>query len=276
MKLISWNVARRKGKANAQCEYLASFNPDIVALQEVTPSTIDLLSEGLSAFGLENSVCSISAHVDNTMSENRSYGVLIASRFPVKETKQATTPWREKTLSTAVQVDDQWIDVHTAYIPPGSSNGWVKIETIEGIVVRVLQPSQNSKILCGDFNCPQLELEDGTIITWGQKVHKDGSVRIPKRWRGDDGSRWDNAERSLFTILADNGISDVYRLLNGYSGNGFSWAMKRKGNEFLRRYDHVFASRELKPILCDYLHEPRLNGLSDHAAILVEFDTPSY
>ena len=67
MKLISWNVARRKGKANAQCEYLASLNPDIVALQEVTPSTIDLLSEGLSAFGLENSASSINSDPNQNM-----------------------------------------------------------------------------------------------------------------------------------------------------------------------------------------------------------------
>ncbi len=58
------------------------------------------------------------------------------------------------------------IELHAAYIPPGSSHGWLKIDTLEGIFRRLAQPSTRPRILCGDFNTPQAERADGRIITW--------------------------------------------------------------------------------------------------------------
>lgn len=248
--------------------------PDVVALQEVTATTAKQLQENLSEIGLPHSLHSFQLDADTDLPKNRSLGVMIASRFPMVEMDRANVPWAEKSLSVALQLKSQTIDLHSAYIPPGSSNGWVKIETIEAVVKRVLEHSENPKILCGDFNCPQKELDDGTIITWGQELCADGPAKISNFWRGRPTIRWDDAERSLFTTLTDNGIRDVYRKLNGPKAKGYSWVLTRKGSEFRRRYDHVFATNLLKPVSCDYLHEPRLAGLSDHSPILVDFDFP--
>lgn len=246
--------------------------PDVIALQEVSPSTVEQFHRKLLDIGLTNSLHSFDLSANTNLPKNRSLGVMIASRFPIIESERANTPWAEKSLSATLQLDNQLVDLHSAYIPPGSSNGWMKIDTIEAVVERVLQPSGNLKILCGDFNCPQKELDDGTIITWGQKIGSNGSTRMSNIWQGQPVARWDDAERSLFTKLADSDIKDVYRQLNGFSADGYSWVLSRKDKKFKRRYDHVFASGKLNPNNCEYLHEPRMTGLSDHSPILVDFN----
>jgi len=55
--------------------------------------------------------------------------------------------------------------------------------------------------------------------------------------------------------------------VHGPNGDGFSWEHGSSRNRY--RYDHVFASRELRAVTCDYLHAFRLNS-SHHAAILAE------
>jgi exonuclease III len=36
------------------------------------------------------------------------------------------------------------------------------------------------------------------------------------------------------------------------------------------RLDHVIASAELEPVACDYVHDWREQGLSDHSAVWAE------
>jgi len=47
---------------------------------------------------------------------------------------------------------------------------------------------------------------------------------------------------------------------------------KGKGHRIGRRFDHVFASRDLNAVRCQYLHSLREAGLSDHSAIEVDFE----
>ena len=57
------------------------------------------------------------------------------------------------------------MEIHNTHIPPGSTNGWIKMQMLEemhsGIAARTLV----SRILCGDFNTPQHETESGDIFT---------------------------------------------------------------------------------------------------------------
>ncbi len=92
--------------------------------------------------------------------------------------------------------------------------------------------------------------------------------------RGRPGGEWDTGERQVLTGLADFDLADVYRLLHGYAPVETSWVLKQAGREVGRRFDHVFASRELLPLACEYLHDVRLSGLSDHSAIEVIFGFP--
>src|SRR5262249_13879282 len=134
------------------------------------------------------------------------------------------------------------------------------------------------RILCGDFNTPRLELDDGRIVTWGQILSTSGEIRMGRKWKSPPDQperppdRWDRAERAILEGLAEFDLPDVYRLLNGKAAGDYSWYWRAKGKRIGRRFDHVFASRQLNPVMCQYVHEWRESGMSDHSAIEVLFN----
>ena len=85
--------------------------------------------------------------------------------------------------------------------------------------------------------------------------------------------RWIRGERSVIADLREFALPDVFRELNGYEAEEFSWYWRGRERQIGRRFDHVFASHRLRPIACNYAHEGRESGRSDHSAIVVEFAT---
>jgi hypothetical protein len=74
-------------------------------------------------------------------------------------------------------------------------------------------------LLCGDFNAPQHERENGEIITWGYlKRHGDYILKY---------SRQHELELGILHGLSAYDLHDVYRRLHGYDGKrqeeGWSW-----------------------------------------------------
>jgi exonuclease III len=265
MRLISWNVAGRVKDCDKQIEALISRKPDIVALQEVRKSTVSKLREGLSNIGLEYAQDSIELAIKH----NRPYGELIACRWSIKRLSgiEKTIPFPERVLSVMVFSPGGEIEFHTAHIPPGASNGWIKIETFEGIYKHLACHSELPRILCGDFNSPQAEKPDGRVVTWGEREKKNGEILVK---RGQE--RWDSGERSVIEGLSEFDLSDIYRQLNGYSVQEYSWFMKRKEKLVNRRFDHIFASGKLNAVKCSYIKGVYETGLSDHAAIEADFE----
>lgn len=265
MRLISWNVAGRVKRCEQQVGLITSRAPDIIALQEVTTKSYSQFEYLLKEHGFNHIIESVQLASELS----RRYGELIASRFPLTKLppSEINIPYQERVLSTTIEAPTGPIELHTAHIPPGSSNGWIKIDTFEGIYNRLAMTSDVPRILCGDFNSPQFEKLDGTIVTWGQKEKPNGEVYIKRNYQ-----RWDAGERSVIEGLTEFDLPDVYRLLNGYGVQDYSWILWRKGRVISRRrFDYIFASRELKPIKCHYLHNFRESGASDHSAIEAVF-----
>jgi exonuclease III len=273
MRLLSWNLAARSARAGAQVEWLASRSPEVVALQEVRPSARAVLRAALAELGLEHQVDTFDLGQDPTVRTGpRRTGLLIASRQllePIKGLAPAA-PWPERLLSCDLQLPTGGVEVHTAHVPPGSSNGWIKVEVFEAIHVRIRRQGGRPKILCGDFNSPRAELPDGTVVTWGQRFGKDGRPVLRRSIRGQPGARWDAAERAVLCGLGEYGLRDGFRELHGYGIEAASWIPR--GASPGRRFDHVFASRPLPVRACRYHAEPRLAGLSDHCPIEADFD----
>jgi Endonuclease/Exonuclease/phosphatase family len=116
----------------------------------------------------------------------RRYGVLIASRWPLHPLPSADMPWPERLLSALIETPHGPVELHSAHVPPGASNGWRKIETLEGIYRRLACPSVAPRILCGDFNTPQEEMTDGRLISWAHaRTRTSGYRLLPSR-----GARW--------------------------------------------------------------------------------------
>jgi exonuclease III len=260
MKLISWNANRRKHVVDGQTRALLSRRPDVVALQEVTVATMPLLARGLRDGGLEHIAPSIAEPMG---SGPRTFGVLIASRLPfVAELPGLPIPWVEKSLSMLLRIGGSELEVHSVHVPPGSTNGWIKVEILEGITRGLSLSSSRHRILCGDFTTPQHETRAGEIVTWAQRI--DGNrIVLRERMRGGTGPRWDAAERG---DLAGN-LKDVFRTLHGFGVDEGSWFLTRGGKTVVRRFDHIMVPDGIGAIQCEYRHEWRLAGLSDHSAI---------
>jgi exodeoxyribonuclease-3 len=278
MRLISWNVHGRVRSLAKQSEALHQRCPDVVALQEIRPTTVAHWREQLAQSGLPYSVDSFVLQNSSLGAmRRRQYGEILASRWPLSPLPPLAfpVPWPERVLSALLQSPWGTIEVHTTGIPPGVSNGWLKVEMFEGIYTRLACPTPLARILCGDLNTPQAESADGRVTTWGQDIMPDGRARI---WKSrnkfgyiDAGTRWDAAERNVLTGLAQFDLADVFRTLHGYGVVECSWYWKAKGRCIGRRFDHVFASRRLSPVRCVYLHALREMGLSDHSPIAVDF-----
>jgi exonuclease III len=272
MKIISWNTARRVRKQKLQMDALLSRKPDVIGLQEVASRTLPLWVEGLQKEGYMHIISSFAIHDGNcNFTGPRRYGILIASRWPLEPVDQyfLKIPWHERLISVLVRSPRVNFEFHVAHIPCGASHGYLKIETFEGIY-KFLARKNNKypRILCGDFNSPQAETTSGEVITWGQKIRKDGQIKLKNGAK----KGWDAGERSIIQGLAEYDLCDTFRLRNKYESQEFSWLLYGKGKIIAsRRFDHIFASKALNPITCRYIHSFRDDLLSDHSAIEATF-----
>ncbi len=275
MKLISWNTNARSRQVGQQVAFLKRRKPDIVALQEVTPRSIPFFRAELGDMDCRFVLDSFEEHQGKIPFDGpRRYGVLIASKFPIKKIRRKgiRVPWKEKLLSVSVEGPGPNFDLHNVYVPSGASHGWIKAETLEGIFQGLSKKVPKPRILCGDFNAPKWEFPSGETVTWAQRDSADGGVVVRKRFRNGDGARWDAAERNVMRGLAEFDLPDVFRWLHGWKKQGSSWyPIRKKGKVVGRRFDHVFASPSLHAKECRYLSKARQGGLSDHAPVEVEF-----
>ena len=282
MRLISWNANGRVAATRDQVEALRERQPDTVALQEVRRTALDCLKTELSKIGLLHSVDSSSLAANSAVLVGpRQYGELIACRWPLSALPPTDfrIPWPERVLSAHLDSPSGRIEIHTTYIPVGESNGWTNTETFEGIFERLACASIHPRILCGDFNSPQKELSDGTIVTWGQEILGSGEIVMDGTWRDRTGRedtllRLDIGERNVLEALARFDLPDVFRSLHGYQVQEFSWYWKSGERRIGRRFDHIFASPQLNAVRCQYIHSFREMGLSDHSPIEADFELP--
>jgi exonuclease III len=267
-RLLSWNVANRVRALPAQLQVVLQREPHLIALQELTATTIPRWRTGLSTAGFHVVTSFDLAKDASILTNGRKYGVLIASWWPLEPLPPTDFEflWHERVLSVVVQTPWGPIECHTAHLPAGVSHGWKKIDTFNGIHKRLAVPPTRPRILCGDFNSPRLERSDGTVITWGKAIRQGGQII-----GNDPNDHWSQGEQSVITGLARYDLPDIFRLLNGYSIQEQSWVRQIWGKEHGRRFDHIFASCDLKPQICHYLHEYRKRGLSDHSPIEADF-----
>jgi exonuclease III len=274
-KVISWNLAGRVRRIPQQIEMLASREPDLVALQEVRRPGLSRLRTLLADGGMIHQADSFElAPCPALLTGPRRYGLLIASRFSIRpwEPGRFHVPWPERILSVNIETPCRPLEMHTTHIPPGVTNGWIKIEMLERLYRGLAHASTTPRFLCGDFNTPQLERSTGEVVPWGQRLNSKGVAVIRKHLRDGEGARWDRGERQVLQGLAAYDLHDVYRRLHGYENQACSWYPLRKDPLPLahlmgRRLDHGFASTSLNAVSCHYLHSFRTSGLSDHAAL---------
>jgi exonuclease III len=249
VKLISWNVAGRSALLEAQADALARQDPDLVCLQEVRATTLPRWRDALMAAGLD-----VLEDSSAFIGERRFFNVA-ASRWELRQLPPIGAPQPERVLSVVAETPHGSLELHNVHVPPAQSAGLVKVETCEAIHFALARPTERHRILCGDFNAPRMETVEGEVITFA--AHHPDSL-----------ARWDAAERSILTELAEWDLVDVFRALHGYERQDASWVFHtRNRRKSAHRLDHILASKRLGPVWCDYHHGWRESGLSDHSAI---------
>jgi endonuclease/exonuclease/phosphatase family metal-dependent hydrolase len=262
MQVVTWNV---KFGAAAVLESLARIAaPDIVTLQEVTFRQEGGFRERLAGMGLKEVHYSGRADI-----ERMPYGVIIASRWPLDAVElrypQKELPWPQALAQVSVTVDGRSIVVITAHIPNYEGYGWHKIDTFLVLKNLVQRAKGRPCIVTGDFNEPQSEMQDGHILTWAQydgrggfsfwRDEKDSSGRTRTAQEWDAAVRWifeKSGLRHAYWEAHEHGATDVSHVVRG---GRKCW------------FDHMFVSDEFHVEKCDYLHELRTLGYSDHSAL---------
>ena len=256
MRLVTWNVAGRVRRQPEQAAAIAELAPDVVALQEVTATTLALWRASLAEAGLPHAASPLDR---GRPPKPRRLAVLTAAREPLEPCAAPPgLPWPERVLVVALADGTRIVNVHSPISP---SPGLAKVLTHEALAAALAPPSADPLILCGDLNTPRREHGPGDVLTFAHDTH--GRV-VEER-----GERWVAAERALVAGLLDHGYTDAYRTLHGYGERSASWTYPRGGGGY--RLDHVLA-RGLRPSAAAYAHAWREHGPSDHSALVVDFD----
>jgi exodeoxyribonuclease-3 len=260
LRLLSWNVAGRVALIAEQVAAVADVRADIVCLQEVTPSTVPVWREALRGGGLPDVRSSLDDWIPGEPPpQGRRLAVLTAARWPISEISVAHPPWPERLLSVRV-AGRLPFELHNLHSPISQKPDAVKLRTHRALHAALARPRELPQVVVGDLNTPRRELSDGE--TWS--FARDARGRL----RPDRGERWEHAELAVLRGLEQHGIRDAFRALHGYERQEISWAYPRRRGGY--RLDHLIASHELEPLSCEYLHDLRERGLSDHAPLVAE------
>jgi exonuclease III len=250
MRLLTWNVAGRVRRRAEQREAVLSVDADVVALQEVTPTTVAGWTEDLGAAGYGVRTTGAGPRPEG----RRRLGVLVASREPLRAGPDVDVPWPERLLA----VRTGGLTLYNLHSPISPSPGLAKVRTHEALH-RHLERGRGPRVLCGDLNTPRRETRDGEVLTFARTT--------TGRLRPERGERWDRAELALVRGLEPRGWRDAFRERHGYAARDRSWTWPNGGGY---RLDHVLVSRGVQVTACAYRHDWREERLSDHSGMLAE------
>jgi endonuclease/exonuclease/phosphatase family metal-dependent hydrolase len=254
MWLLTWNVYGRVRLRPEQAAAVLAAAADVIALQEVTPTTVAGWTEDLRGAGYNV----LTTAAGQRPADRRRLGLILASRSPLSAAPPVDVPWPERALAARTA----GLRVYNVHSPVSESPGRVKVRTHEALHEHLAR-GRGPRVLCGDLNTPRRETPEGEVMTFART--SSGKLR-PER-----GARHDRAELALIRGLEPHGWRDAFRLLHGYEARDRSWVWPNGGGY---RLDHVIVSRGIEVRRCEYLHAWREHGLSDHSALLAELAIP--
>lgn len=253
--LLSWNVAGRvRGRQEAQLAALGPLDFDVLCLQEVSPTSAPRWLEALRERGLH---VALSEWPAAPREPTRRLATLIASRAPLEVLPPIGIPWPERHLAARTLLGAVACEVHCLHAPTSQKDEQVKVRTLEAVAAALQAPAELPRVVAGDFNTPRYESREGEILTFA----RTSAARLRPAY----GERHDRAELLLIDALPRAGWSDAFRALHGYARRDRSWKGYHRGPGY--RLDHIVLSPGLEALACDYVHEWRELGLSDHSAM---------
>jgi exonuclease III len=251
--VVSWNVQGKVRAVPEQAAALAEQPADVLALQEIRLTSLPAWRAELQARGYDHVVSTLDAyHPAAKLAPDRRLGVLVAARTPVELLDPPPVPWPERLL--VARVDG--VELTNLHAPISTKPEQVKVRTLEAVFEYLARPAAAPRVFVGDLNTPQYESREGEV----QSFARTRTGRI----RPDYGERHDRAELSVVVGLLEHGWADAFRTLHGYGRRDRSWVYPNRKMGW--RLDHVLV-RGVQVEECDYRHDLRERGLSDHSAI---------
>ena len=161
-------------------------------------------------------------------------------------------PWPETALAaTTSSVAAGVVELHCVHVP-NAANGWVKVRTLEAIRSGLAGSPPVGRVLCGDLNTPRRELPSGEVISFA----RDSRGRL----RPDRGTEWDDAELGVVPGLRDVGYEDAFEPCTAMRPRAELDMAAHSRPSRGWRLDHLFASKELRPVAAVYHHDWRDRG----------------
>ena len=199
MRVLSWNIAGNTGmhpdRLDAVCDAVVAYEPDLVTLQEVPspPDRLKALRQRLKEADLTRGW-----HFTGPTDGRRSYGNLLATRYPAKRKRSPAMPRgsddatrelihraRRAIAHAVVETPRGKVAVFGVHVPNGSGNGWLKVEVLELLAGLVREASARMPVIvAGDFNEPRIVAPNG-IVTSAPASAATGRLRPP----GQSGAR---------------------------------------------------------------------------------------
>ncbi|MFN0303727.1 MAG: endonuclease/exonuclease/phosphatase family protein [Burkholderiales bacterium] len=247
MRIVAWNIRAGGGvRATVIAEQLMRWHADVVALTEFRGTAPSLqLAEALSDGGLAQQSHSINIRAPT---ENR---LLLASRWPIEPLSLAGAPSRSGKWIAARVCAPQPFTAIAIHVPNrATGRKW----PFHAATLRVARTwSTGPALLCGDTNTGRIGIDEDT-----------GAAGFNLR------------EDCWMTALEDTGWHDAFRRLHG-DRREWTWHSPNAGTGY--RLDQAFVNTAMVDRLRAVEHvwgkddnDARRDALSDHAALIVDFD----
>lgn len=247
-RIVSWNIRAGGGRrATGILAQLLAWRPDIILLAEFRGTAASQwLATQLMAAGYAFQLTSIES------SKPATNALLLASRSPLHLVSVARGPKKRS----------RWLLAEAATEPPitiGAMHAYnhdrpkLKYPMLNSILRMLGAWQAGAGLIIGDTNCGKTGIDEEKPSVPPFRREHDWMIAVERR-------RW----------------TDAFRQLHG-DRREFTWYSHRN-NGF--RLDHAFCSPELAPALTGASHRwgidpaqpQRRDALSDHAALLLDFD----
>lgn len=241
LSLITLNIANPSAeRARRQLDWLAARDEQILVLTETKDSTgCALLADAFNTAGY---------HVAYPRPENGDYGVMIASKLTATTDDFGGRIGYLPSRAAAITLPAPAGPIHIigAYVPSrdaGLEKTERKRKWLDACRAALASRPDGAAVFLGDLN----------VLEPGHQPHYRFFAPF---------------EYDFYRQLTDDhGLIDAFRALHPDTVE-HSW-VGRTGDGY--RYDHAHCTTDLANNLlaCDYIHQPRLDRLSDHSALSV-------
>lgn len=251
IKILTLNIGNPSlERVKRQIAWLNQRDDDIIVLSETKNSTgcnylaDNFLQTELSLFSDREQ-----KYVVFPTSTADQYGVMVISKFPIVESIlpfPVDSPYYCRQVECRIQINGRMLDIIGIYVPSRDQTPQKiarKKEYLENAIQFIKKINNPSTVICGDFN----------IVDRNHFPH----YSFFRKWEYD-----------FYDQLLQIGYVDAYKYLN-QTMQEYSWVGRTNDGY---RYDYIFASNPLsnRILHCKYIHETRLQRITDHSAVMME------